>query len=151
GHRYLTIVANHDTGWVVWVGKDRSKEAFEGFFDALGQPRTQQVQAVSLDASSIYLAVAQARAPQATICLDPFHVMKWANEVLESVYRTEAPKTKLSPGTANRRDWRRTRYALRAAAESLDTEHRAIVDQLRRARYRLWRTWDPAFKNPVRR
>lgn len=85
GHRYLTNVANHDTGRVVWVGKDRSKEAFEGFFDALGQPRTQQVQAVSLEASSIYLAVAQARAPQATICLDPFHVMKWANEVLESV------------------------------------------------------------------
>jgi hypothetical protein len=36
GHRYLTIVADHDTGRVVWVGKDRSQAAFNAFFDALG-------------------------------------------------------------------------------------------------------------------
>ncbi len=27
GHRYLTIVADHDSGRVVWVGKDRNKQA----------------------------------------------------------------------------------------------------------------------------
>ena len=35
-HRYLTIVADHDSGRVVWIGKDRNKPAFEAFFDALG-------------------------------------------------------------------------------------------------------------------
>jgi transposase len=30
--------------------------------------------------------------PQATVCLDPFHVIKWTNEVVESVYRAKAPK-----------------------------------------------------------
>jgi transposase len=39
GHKFLTIVADHDTGNVVWVGKERSKAAFEEFFAALG-PRT---------------------------------------------------------------------------------------------------------------
>jgi transposase len=39
GHRYLTIVADHDTGRVVWVGKDRNKPAFDAFFDALGPTR----------------------------------------------------------------------------------------------------------------
>src|SRR5205814_3071844 len=35
GRRFLTIVADHDTGNVVWVGKQRSKAAFEEFFTAL--------------------------------------------------------------------------------------------------------------------
>jgi transposase len=31
GRKFLTIVADHDTGNVVWVGKQRSKAAFEEF------------------------------------------------------------------------------------------------------------------------
>lgn len=42
GRKFLTIVADHDTGNVVWVGTQRSKAAFEEFFTALGphRPRT---------------------------------------------------------------------------------------------------------------
>lgn len=35
GRKFLTIVADHDTGNVVWVGEERSKAAFEEFFAAL--------------------------------------------------------------------------------------------------------------------
>jgi transposase len=132
GHRYLTIVADHDSGRVVWVGKDRTKPAFEAFFDALGPPRAEAVQAISMDGSSIYLPVARDRIPPATVCLDPFHVMKWTNEVLDSVYRAEAPRIPLGKGLPNRREWRRTRYALRAGRERLDNDHRDIVNALRR-------------------
>jgi transposase len=142
GHRYLTIVADHDSGHVVWVGKDRTKASFGGFFDALGPARAAQVQAISLDGSSIYLPVARERIPQATICLDPFHVIGWTNEVVDSVYRTERPKLALTGGHSTLREWRRTRYALRAGAERLDDSHRAILNALRRGRYRLWRTWE---------
>jgi transposase len=142
GHRYLTIVADHDTGRVVWVGKDRNKQAFNAFFDALGPTRAAQVEAISLDGSSIYQPVARERIPQATVCLDPFHVLKWTNEVLDSVYRAEAPRIPLAPGLPTRREWRRTRYALRAGFERLDEDHRAIVNALRRHRYKLWRTWE---------
>ena len=142
GHRYLTIVADHDTGRVVWVGKHRTKQAFEAFFDALGPTRTEAIEAISLDGSSVYLPVARDRIPQATICLDPFHIMKWTNEVRDSVYRAEAPKIPPGKGLPSRREWRRTRYALRAGWERLDTEHQAIVNALRRYRYLLWRTWE---------
>jgi transposase len=142
GHRYLTIVADHDSGHVVWVGKERTKATFGAFFDALGADRAEAVEAISLDGSSIYLPVARERIPQATICLDPFHVIRWTNEVVDSVYRAERPKLTLGPGLPNRRDWRRTRHALRAGAETLDAEHRAILNALRRSRYRLWRTWE---------
>jgi transposase len=48
GRKFLTIVADHDTGNVVWVGKERSKAAFEEFVAALGRER-------STAAASIYL------------------------------------------------------------------------------------------------
>jgi transposase len=71
---------------VVWVGKDRSQAAFNAFFDALGE-RADQVQAISLDASSIYKTIATERIPQAAVCLDPFHVIgcaRWTNAVRSS-------------------------------------------------------------------
>jgi transposase len=45
GHRHLTIVADHDAGRVVWVGKERTKQSFESFFDTLGPHRSQAIEA----------------------------------------------------------------------------------------------------------
>jgi transposase len=56
GHEFLTIVADHDTGNVVWVGKQRSKAAFEEFITALGPERAAAIEAISLDGSSVYRA-----------------------------------------------------------------------------------------------
>ena len=142
GHRYLTIVADHDTGRVVWVGRNREQATFEAFFTALGRRRTAQLQAISMDAAASYLPVARDRAPQATICLDPFHVIKWTNEALDLVYRADGGHPTPQRGPANRRDWRQTRYALRAGAERLDQAHHDILNALRRYRYRLWRAWE---------
>jgi transposase len=143
GHKYLTIVANHDNGNVVWVGKDRTKESFEAFFTALGPARTAQVEAITLDASSIYLPVARQQAPQATLCLDPFHVIKWCNEALEHVFRQNTPDLPAPGGPApSRRNWRRARYMLRVAAEKLKPDQHAFVLALRSHRYRLFRAWE---------
>jgi transposase len=83
-----------DAARVVWVSKDRTKHSFEQFFDTLGPHRAQSIEAVSLDGNSIYLPVAREHIPQATVCLDPFHVIGWAGEVVDSVYRSEAPDSR---------------------------------------------------------
>lgn len=83
GRKFPTIVADHDTGNVIWIGKLRSKTAFEEFFAALGPERAAKIEAISLD-GSVYLPVTREQIPQARICLDPFHVIKWTNEVVES-------------------------------------------------------------------
>ena len=142
GRQFLTIVADHDSGRVVWVGQGRTAQAFEEFFDALGPDRSAAVEAISADASGIYLPVARARIPQATICMDPFHVVKWTNEALDLVHRAEAPHIPADAGRPNRLQWRKTRYAVRAGAEHLDETHRRVLAQLRRYRYRLWRAWE---------
>jgi transposase len=143
GQRYLTIVANHDTGTVVWVDKDRTKDSFGRFFDAVGDERAQRIEAVTCDASSIYMSVARDRAPNATICLDPFHVIKWAGEALDLVFSANRPDLPNKVGyRPNRIHWRRARYALRVGAEKLKPEQRDFLNGLRRGRYRLFRAWE---------
>jgi transposase len=144
GHRYLTIVADHDSGKVVWATKDRSKEAFHAFFDALGEDRAAAIEAITLDAASAYGTVARLRAPQATLCIDPFHVIQWCNEALDTFYRAlPGPGPEQLP---NRhftiRSWRRMRFALRTGAENLDDAKRALVNSMRRLNYRLFRAWE---------
>jgi len=143
GHRYLTVVADHDTGNVVWVSTERTKTGFEQFFDALGEQRSATLEAITLDGSSVYGPVARERAPQAQQCLDPFHVIKWCNEALDQFYKAqpasppEYRNSKFSP-----RAWRRTRLALRSGGEKLDENQQALINRFRRHNYRLFRAWE---------
>jgi transposase len=88
GHRYLTVVADHDRGGaVVWAGEDRDKGALERFYDQLGEAGCAQLQAVSRDLGEAYRRATDARAPQARQCADPFHVVKLANEAIDKARR----------------------------------------------------------------
>jgi transposase len=147
GHRYLTVVADHDTGRVVWVARDRSKQAFAGFFDALGEQRSAALSAITCDAAGAYQSVARARAVNATICLDPFHVIKWANDALDAFYRSTPALPTLDDvagwksGQRRRPNWQRLRVALRTGGERLDERQHALITAVRRHSRRLWRAW----------
>jgi transposase len=139
GHQYLTVIANHDNGRVVWVAKGRNQAALEGFFGALGPERCAQVKAISMDMAPIWRDPCTTHIPQAAMCFDPFHVVKMANEALDAVYKQAGRDH--GTGTGDRA-WRRTRYALRAGAERLEPEHHQLIARLRRTRYGLWRAWE---------
>ncbi|MGH7882976.1 MAG: transposase [Candidatus Dormibacteraceae bacterium] len=36
GHKYLTVVVDHDTGHLVWAAEGRDEQTMEGFFSELG-------------------------------------------------------------------------------------------------------------------
>jgi transposase len=87
GHRYLTVVVDHDTGRLVWAGKGRDQTVVRAFFDALGAQRSAQLTHVSTDAAEWITTVVAERAPQAVHCLDPFHLVAWATSALDDVRR----------------------------------------------------------------
>ncbi len=87
GHRYLTVVVDHDTGRLVWAGKGRDQAVVRAFFDALGEQRAKQLTHVSTDAAEWITTVVAERAPQAVRCLDPFHLVAWATKALDDVRR----------------------------------------------------------------
>ena len=43
GHRYLTVVVDHDTGRLVWAAPGRDEATLDRFFDALGEQRCAQL------------------------------------------------------------------------------------------------------------
>jgi transposase len=87
GHRYLTVVVDHDTGRLVWAAPGRNSETVGKFFDALGPKRSAQLTHVSADGAQWIHTVVAERAPQAIRSMDPFHVIAWVTKALDEVRR----------------------------------------------------------------
>jgi transposase len=85
--KYLVIVTDHDAGRVAWIGQGRCQATVEAFFEALGEERAGQLTHVSADGADWIHPVVRAKAPQAELCLDAFHVVKWAGEKLDELRR----------------------------------------------------------------
>jgi transposase len=87
GQRYLTVVVDHDTGGLVWAAAGRDKATVEKFLDLLGEERCQQLRLVSCDMASWITGPIAQRCPNATVCYDPFHLIKLATDALDDVRR----------------------------------------------------------------
>ena len=88
-HRYLTCVADHTTGAIVWLKEGRNAATLQAFFDELGEQGRASIKAVSIDMSAGYENAIRAAAPQAEVCFDPWHVVKLAGEAVDQVRRQE--------------------------------------------------------------
>lgn len=88
GHKYVTVVIDHDSGRLVWMAPGRDRATVHAFFDALGEKRCRQLKLVSADAAAWINGVVAERAPQAERCMDPFHVVQWATDALDEVRRS---------------------------------------------------------------
>ena len=85
--KYLVIVTDHDAGRVAWIGEGRRQATVEAFFAALGEERAKMLTHVSADGADWIHPVVREKAPQAQICLDAFHVVKWAGQKLDELRR----------------------------------------------------------------
>src|SRR6266536_3035979 len=139
GRRYLTVVADHGCGKVVWVGKGHSQQTLEGFFDQLGPERTATLEAVSVDMWPAFLNAIRARAPEATVCFDPFHVVQRANQAVEQVRKQEWRR--LQASGARGRWLKQTRWAVLKRPERLSEQQTETLAILERENERLYRAY----------
>lgn len=91
GHKYLTLVYQLDHGCkrLLWIGKDRTKQTFQGFFDFLGESRAQSIAFIVSDMWKAFLAVVAKRASAAVHVLDRFHVEQLLHKAIDTVRRQE--------------------------------------------------------------
>jgi transposase len=94
--KFLVIVTDHDTGRVAWIAQGRDQATVAAFFDALGPERSRLLTHVSADGADWIHPVVRKRAPQASLCLDAFHIVKWANEKLDELRRRTASELRAS-------------------------------------------------------
>lgn len=94
GHKYLTLVYQIDQGLtrLLWVGKERTIQSFQGFFTVIGDQLASQIQFVCSDMWQPYLDVIRERCSKALHILDRFHIVAKMNKALDEVRAAESRK-----------------------------------------------------------
>jgi transposase len=139
GQRYLTCVADHERGAIIWARPGRNAATLQAFFDELGE-HARSIRAVSIDMSAGYENAIRAAVPQAQVCFDPFHVVKLANEALNEVRRSDWNAHDKSTTQAGR--WLKgARWALLKAPERLTEGQAAKLAAVQAANRGLYRAY----------
>jgi transposase len=87
GHKYLTVVVDHDSGRLLWAAPGHDAATLAPFFAKLGAARCALITEVSADAADWIAKAVAAHCPNAVRCADPFHVVAWATAALDEVRR----------------------------------------------------------------
>ena len=92
GHKYLTLVYQIDLGMtrLLWVGKERTIESFQGFFTLIGDELASKILFVCSDMWQPYLKVIRQKCAQALHILDRFHIVAKMNDALDDVRAAES-------------------------------------------------------------
>ena len=88
GQRYITVVVDHDTGRLVWAHAGHDIQTVEKFLELLGKERCGQIELISCDMAEWITRPVAERCPNATRCVDPYHVVALASGALDEVRRT---------------------------------------------------------------
>ena len=90
-HKFLTCVANHDSGGIVWATEGRNANSLQAFFDALTDEQKASIRAVSIDMSAGYEKAIRSPngVPHAQVVFDPFHVCQLGSKATDQVRRAE--------------------------------------------------------------
>ena len=133
GHKYITVVVNHDTGSVVWVGEGHSEDTLSKFFELLTEEQRKSIKLVSADGARWITSTMRKYCPDAERCIDPFHVVSWAQDILDKLKNTavaEARKEML----ANKPKKQRGRPA---AGVETETEEEKAYKTIKGSKYAL--------------
>ena len=88
-HRFLTCVADHASGGIVWATEGRNAASLRAFFDGLTNEQKASIRAVSIDMSAGYEKAVVHAVPDARVCFDPFHVVQLGGRAADQVRRDE--------------------------------------------------------------
>jgi len=142
-HHYLTLVADHDTKKIVWGAPGKDTATLDAFFDDLGPERAAGIEAVSMDMGAAFnkSVRAQGHAPQAVICIDPFHAVQLVTDALDVVRRVAWNELRALPDQGAARRFKGARWALLKRPENLTDDQSRTLRQLRRRGGDVWRAY----------
>ena len=85
GHKYITVIVNHDTNTVVWVADGHGKSVLEQFYRTLSDEQLASIEVVTGDGARWITDCVNEFTPNCERCVDPFHVVEWAMDALDQV------------------------------------------------------------------
>jgi transposase len=94
GHKYMTVIVNHKTGALIWAKKGHGKEVLTTFFEELTEEQRAKIKVVTADGARWIADCVKDFCPNAERCIDPFHVVAWANDQLDEIRKQAVRKAK---------------------------------------------------------
>ena len=141
GHKYLMVVVDHDTGRLVWAKAGHDRATLQAFFDELGEDRAAKIRLVSADAAEWIGECATTACVNATLCLDPFHIVRWATQALD-VVRRWVWNTLRRLGLGDRaKQLKNCRYALWKNPEDLTDRQEVKLAWIAKHNHQLYRAY----------
>ena len=92
GYAYITVVYDMDRNRVVWIHEGNGLEIFRLFCESLSADERKKIEIVAGDGAQWIDTCTKEYFPNATRCIDFFHVVEWANEKLDKVRTATAAK-----------------------------------------------------------
>jgi transposase len=141
GQRSISVVVCHDSGRLVWAAEGRDKQTVERFFSELGAERTATLELVSSDMGDWITRVVAEQCPQATLCLDPFHVVALASDALDEVRREVWNEARRAGDASGARWLKGARWTLWKRPERLTERQQAKLASIAAVNRRLYRAY----------
>ena len=146
-YRFLLVVVDHDRRRLIHAVNGANGDSLGGFFDLLGEEKTAAITHVSADGAPWIKKIVTKRCPNAILCADTFHVVKWAGDALDQVRRDtwNAVRERRRHGHQSARGEGKvlndSRWSLWKKPENLNDAERARLDYIAATHPRLHRTW----------
>jgi len=173
-HNYLTLIADHRAGKIVWGCPGAGEKAADRFFaeldpespraapptrdtvDASLSARAQHaaadpeppvaeragaLAAISLDMGAGYAAAARWHAPQAVICIDPFHVVQNVNKALDEVRRAYWNELRAAGDPQAAKRFKDARWSLLKTPAKLTDKQALTLARIKAAGGEVWRAY----------
>src|SRR5438270_4418774 len=131
GHKYLTLVyqIDLDVTRLLWVGRERTIESFQGFFTMIGDEVASQIVFVCSDMWEPYLKVIRDKCSEALHILDRFHIVAKMNKALDEIRAGESRRMAMEGRLPV---LKKSRWLLLKREENLKTEQRFRLRDLLR-------------------
>lgn len=171
GHKYITVIVNHDTNSVIWLHEGHGKSVLEMFYEKLTDEQRASIKVVTGDGARWISDCVSQYTPDCIRCMDAFHVVEWATEALDSVrldeYRrlkSDIPKESGGKGRPKKDDEahnerkekeekakriKGSSYAVGKAPENLTDRQKETIQMIRVMTPRYYRAYD--MKEALRR
>ncbi len=131
GQRYMVVVVDHDTGRLIWAHPGRDRATVEKFLAELGNARCEEIKLVSCDDADWITRPVRERCQNALVCLDPFHIVKAANDALDEIRRTVWNEARAQGQPQLAKEIKGSRFALAKNPEKLTENQKATLARIR--------------------
>ncbi|MEV7529377.1 ISL3 family transposase [Agrococcus sediminis] len=126
---WMSTIVNLDTGQVLGVVDGRDSAAIDAWLAARSQPWRDRIEVVAIDPSAAFRKALRTQLPCAAVSVDPFHLVKLANDAVTAARQRITREQKGRRGRLQDASWANRKLLLRGG-DTLTTAGMARLQRL---------------------